>query len=111
MSRRIKIIAVLISVTVPLVAFSYGLVINYRVLGRETAWSFVIGLLRGTQARELRSSTFDRTPARLERGRYLVSVARCFSCHSPTDPKTDLPIPGITGEGTIRQLMFPVTYP
>src|SRR5712691_11490242 len=41
----------------------------------------------GLRARRSTSVTFEPTPARLERGRYLVeAVAHCFHCHSELDP-------------------------
>ena len=41
----------------------------------------------GPKTRELTSRTFESTPARLERGRYLVTaVAGCVACHSEADP-------------------------
>jgi mono/diheme cytochrome c family protein len=47
-----------------------------------------------------RKIKFERTPARLERGRYLVeNVADCFGCHSQVDWKTGLPRPGTEGGG------------
>jgi cytochrome c553 len=41
----------------------------------------------GPEARALTGRTFDPTPARLERGRYLAESARapCVLCHSPLD--------------------------
>ena len=41
----------------------------------------------GPRARPLTARTFERTPARLERGRYLVASAQtpCMLCHSPID--------------------------
>jgi mono/diheme cytochrome c family protein len=40
----------------------------------------------GPRSRALSDRCFDRTPARLARGRYLVtSVSGCFSCHGETD--------------------------
>jgi len=41
----------------------------------------------GPKARPLTHRTFERTPARLERGRYLVTSAQtpCILCHSPLD--------------------------
>lgn len=42
--------------------------------------------LIGARARALTDSQFERTPARQERGKYLVeSVAGCFDCHSEKD--------------------------
>ncbi|HEY6357487.1 MAG TPA: c-type cytochrome, partial [Vicinamibacterales bacterium] len=54
------------------------------VLGGLTAvgWQVVLG----PTARPLTSRTFERTPARLARGQYLVlGVAACFHCHSDHD--------------------------
>ena len=41
----------------------------------------------GPRARPLTNRTFEKTPARLERGRYLVTSAQtpCMLCHSPLD--------------------------
>jgi mono/diheme cytochrome c family protein len=41
----------------------------------------------GAKSRPLTARTFERTPARLERGRYLVTSAQtpCILCHSPLD--------------------------
>lgn len=42
----------------------------------------------GPRARPLAARGFEPTPARLERGRYLVeSVSACFACHTTYDPK------------------------
>jgi cytochrome c553 len=55
----------------------------------------------GPRARPLTSRTFERNPARLERGKYLVSTVGCSYCHSPHDwSKPDDPIlPGMEGAG------------
>src|SRR5579862_5526441 len=56
----------------------------------------------GPSARPLTSRIFERTPARLVRGEYLVqSVAACFHCHSEHDFTTpEYPIPaGKMGAG------------
>lgn len=55
----------------------------------------------GPRVRPLTRRTFDRTPARLERGKYLVSSIGCLYCHSPHDwSKPDDPIlPGMEGAG------------
>ncbi len=49
----------------------------------------------GPRSRPLTSRTFERTPARLERGKYLVEgVLACNHCHSPHDwSKHDASIP------------------
>jgi mono/diheme cytochrome c family protein len=57
----------------------------------------------GPKARPLTDRKFDVTPARLERGRYIVeNVAGCMDCHSPRDwTQHDAPIlPGMEGAGT-----------
>jgi mono/diheme cytochrome c family protein len=70
----------------------------------------VIGITRtigwrpflGPRVRPLTSRVFERTPARLERGKYLVEdVAPCLDCHSPHDwTQHDAPIPaGMLGAG------------
>jgi mono/diheme cytochrome c family protein len=42
--------------------------------------------ITGAKARALTERKFERTPARMERGRYLVEgVAACFACHSEVD--------------------------
>src|SRR4051794_28621285 len=42
----------------------------------------------GAKVRPLTNRRFEATPARLERGRYLVTSAQtpCVLCHSPLDP-------------------------
>lgn len=61
----------------------------------------------GANARPLTSREFERTPQRLERGRYLVrGVTPCLDCHSVQDWKTHgAPIiPGTEGAGEIMPL-------
>ena len=56
----------------------------------------------GPRARPLTNRTFERTPERLARGKYLAEdVAVCMDCHSPHDwTKQDAPIPsGMEGAG------------
>lgn len=51
----------------------------------------------GAKIRALTDRQFERTPVRLERGKYLVeSVAVCFDCHSPLPQP--LPPPGFAPE-------------
>src|SRR5260221_14428208 len=47
----------------------------------------------GPRARVLTNRRFEPTPARLERGRYLVTSAQTpgLLCHSPLDPSAGLP--------------------
>ena len=55
----------------------------------------------GARSRPLTSRTFEATPARLERGKYLANSIGCLYCHSPHDwSKGDDPIlPGMAGAG------------
>ena len=59
------------------------LLIVILVLGAITSvgWQVVLG----PKMRPVTSRTFERTPARLARGEYLMSVAPCFHCHSDHD--------------------------
>jgi len=57
---------------------------------------------RGPSVRPLTSRTFERTPERLARGRYLANgICACFSCHAPPDMKTPglAPVAGKEGSG------------
>lgn len=113
MSRRWKIAAIAMLLVPIFVLGAGGVLIGWKI-GWPFAWRFVVGTIVGTKARPLTSRTFEPTPARLERGRSLVGLARCFACHSETDPKTGIPIPGKMGAGTIRQsgeIPFPVIFP
>jgi len=55
----------------------------------------------GPRSRPLTSRTFEKTPARLQRGQYLANSIGCLYCHSPHDwSKRDDPIlPGMAGAG------------
>jgi len=55
----------------------------------------------GPRSRPLTSFTYDVTPARLERGRYLANSIGCLYCHSPHDwnKRGDPILPGMTGAG------------
>jgi len=58
----------------------------------------------GPRSRALTDRCFDRTPARLARGRYLVtSVSGCFSCHGEADWQAPgfPPKPGTEGGGRV----------
>jgi hypothetical protein len=57
----------------------------------------------GPRVRPLSGRTFERTPERLARGKYIVeNVSGCTDCHSPHDwSKHDSPIlPGMEGAGS-----------
>src|SRR5260370_7486752 len=92
-------------------AFEIGTAVIYSMLGWNYASRFVIGTVMGTRARPLTNRQFERTPTRVERGRYLVEAARCFICHSDTHSQTDLPLPGPLVAGPVPQLLTPPTYP
>src|SRR5215471_12762706 len=55
----------------------------------------------GPRSRPLTSFTYDATPARLERGRYLANSIGCLYCHSPHDwnKRGDPILPGMAGAG------------
>lgn len=81
---------VLATVIVLVVAIGVGAV---KIFGLRT---FI-----GARSRELTSRTFERTPTRLERGKYLVNAMGCLYCHSPHDwakPDEAVP-PGMEGAG------------
>lgn len=72
----------------------------------------------GPKARAVTNRTFESTPARLERGRYLVQgVGTCMDCHAPHDwTKHDAPVlPGMLGAGqdmsSMKGLPGPVVAP
>jgi mono/diheme cytochrome c family protein len=72
---RIRARTVILGVVCVLVLLALG---GLTVVG----WQVVLG----PSTRALTSRTFDRTPARLARGEYLVmGVAACFHCHSDHD--------------------------
>jgi mono/diheme cytochrome c family protein len=71
-------------------------------------------------ARPLRDTRFERTPARIERGRYLAEgVLQCFNCHSDRDPNRPgaPPLDGKKGAGHVwydepdRRLVSPNLTP
>jgi|SRR5262249_48213694 len=98
-------------VLIALIALAAGFAMSYHLLGKDGGWAFLKGVFLPSRARPLTSVHFEYTRARLRRGEYLVAVARCFSCHSETDQKTDLPLPNVAGAGTVRQQMIRLTYP
>ena len=58
-------------------------VIVMLVIGAITSvgWQIVLG----PTMRPVTGRTFERTPARLARGQYLMSVAPCLDCHTDHD--------------------------
>ena len=69
-----KIVLVVLSVAVAVVVVGVPAMVGIRPI-------------IGARARALTGRTFERTPARLARGRYLVTSAQtpCMLCHSPID--------------------------
>lgn len=65
----------------------------------------------GLKPRQLRDYQFERTSLRVERGRYLVTIAECFGCHSPIDSTLLLPLPGKEGSGDIIDTVGPEVAP
>ena len=63
------------------------------------------------EPRKLRDYHFERTAERVERGRYLVTLAECFGCHSPIDSTLLLPVPGTEGSGDIIDTVGPIVAP
>src|SRR6516165_870966 len=80
-----------------------GIAIIVVVLVLASAITLTIGWrpFIGPKARPLSQRTFERTPQRLERGRYLAENLGCFDCHGEHDWKQhDAPLlPGTKGEG------------
>lgn len=80
-----------------------GSAILLFVLLLVTAVSLTVGWrpFIGPKARPLTTRTFERTPQRLARGRYLVENLGCFDCHGEHDwTKHDAPlIEGTRGAG------------
>jgi hypothetical protein len=61
----------------------------------------------GPRARPLTSRQFERTPQRLERGRYIFNfLAACTDCHSPHDTKQHLAPVVADAEGSGQVLPF-----
>lgn len=83
-----------------------GLVVAGLLVLGVVAVPVAIGVrpIIGPRSRPLTTRCFDATPARLERGGYLVrSVAGCFSCHGEPDwEATGFPVkPGTEGGGRV----------
>src|SRR5229473_2981909 len=99
MSRRWKIFVAVV-LAIPLLLFTGLSVLVDKTLGRKAVWQLIAGTFRGTRARPLTSRTFQPTPARMERGRYLVEgLAACFWCHSEHDPQNSMPLADRLGAG------------
>jgi hypothetical protein len=73
MKRALRILGVVLGVIVVLAAIAISATVGWR--------PFI-----GPASRSLTDRTFERTPARVARGKYLVeSVNGCFGCHSDID--------------------------
>lgn len=88
MNRLVKVIGIIVLVVALLLVVGISLTIGWRPI-------------IGPRARALTHRTFERTPARLARGQYLVDDLGCFDCHAQHDwKKHDAPIiPGTLGVG------------
>jgi hypothetical protein len=88
MNRGLRISLIVIAAIIAVPA-----VLAVKVLGLR---AFV-----GPRARSLTTRTFQATPMRLARGKYLATGIGCLYCHSPHDwSRRDEPIlPGMTGAG------------
>ena len=97
-----------------MLALGAGVGFIAKTFGWPTAQKFLAGTFRGTRSRPLTARTFERTPARRERGRYLVSgLANCFKCHSQHEPGRE-PLPEKMGAGTVETipgLGLQITFP
>jgi mono/diheme cytochrome c family protein len=107
-------IAIAIAVMLPLLALGAGVGFIAKTFGWPTARKFLSGTFRGTRSRPLTAHTFERTPARLERGRYLVSsLTNCFKCHTQHEPGRE-PRPEKMGAGAVETLPglgLQITFP
>lgn len=95
MKRPVKLLAWIVVVIVVGLAASITLTIGWR--------PFI-----GPRARTLTSQKFERTPARLARGEYLINdVTDCMGCHSEHDwTAHDAPVvPGTLGSGQDMNLL------
>jgi hypothetical protein len=88
MNRALRITLVVVIVLITVVAVG-----ALKVLGPRA--------FLGPRSRPLTSRTFEVTPARLERGKYLANSMGCLYCHSPHDwsQREDPILPGMTGAG------------
>jgi hypothetical protein len=113
MSRWWKIVMAT-AIMLPLLTIGAGLGFIAKTFGWSTAQKFLAGTFRGTRSRPLTARRFERTPARLVRGRYLVSgLANCFKCRSQHEPDGET-LPAKMGAGTVETipgLGLQITFP
>ncbi len=95
MARGLKVSGIIVVVIIVVVSVLITLTIGWR--------PFI-----GPEARPLTARSFERTPARLARGEYLVENLGCFDCHGEHDwTKHDSPlVEGTRGAG---YAMFPMS--
>jgi hypothetical protein len=88
MKRAFRITLAVVIVLIVVVA-----VAAWKVLGPRA--------FLGPRSRPLNSRTFEVTPARLERGKYLANSIGCLYCHSPHDwsKREDPILAGMAGAG------------
>lgn len=99
MSRRWKIVLAVVLSIPPLLFTAFAVFVD-KNFGRKAVWQLISGTFLGTRARPLINRTFQSTPARLERGKYLAEgLAACLNCHTEHDPQTHLPMPSKLGAG------------
>ncbi len=79
------------------------LIVLIVVIAVAAVQMFGLRTFIGPRKRALSGRTFERTPARLERGRYLVNGLGCMFCHAPHDwTKRDASMtPGTLGAGSV----------
>jgi mono/diheme cytochrome c family protein len=81
MTRRWRIAGVAAAVLGVALGVGIQLTVGWTRAGR-----IVRGAVRGPAARPLAAASFERTPQRIARGRYLAEgLLRCFDCHSERD--------------------------
>ena len=78
-----------------------GLTVLVVLIAVAAVQIFGLRTFIGPKTRDLTNRTFESTPARLERGKYIANSMGCLYCHSPHDwSKPDEPIPsGMEGGG------------
>src|SRR5215831_9579635 len=89
-----------------LASAALGLVLGCNS-GQTRPWaassnSNLVDKMSGPRIRPLTDRKFEKTPARLARGRYLVNgIGACFACHGPLDPNLPgwPPVRGKEGSG------------
>ena len=95
MARMSKIVGTMVLVIAILLAVAITQTVGWR-------------LFIGPRARPFTNRTFERTPVRMERGRYLVeNLVGCLDCHSERDrAKHEAPlVSGALGAGAVLPIV------